>query len=128
MILRLSCLRSCASSYLNCRGGDHALPHWVLSNHKPRFYIVCCSRIGTLPLHKGALVHSPRMQQSHKPIVRIDAARLDVESVLLIALFGEVLLDGPRPRPNGRIFDRDLVLEGVRPGALPALDEMQILP
>src|SRR5262249_17910616 len=44
-----------------------------------------------------------------------------------IALQGEFLLDGPGPRPHRRIFDRDLVGEGLWSRARPSLDEMQVL-
>src|SRR5260370_35200141 len=67
------------------------------------------------------------MQQPRETKVAFEAARLGIQSVLLVALPGELLLDGPRPRPHGRIFDRDLVGEGLWPGACPALDQVQVL-
>src|SRR6266478_8462691 len=67
------------------------------------------------------------MQQPRQAIVSFDAAWLVINSVLLLALFRELLLDGPRPRPHGRIFDRDHVREGLWPGARPALNKVQVL-
>src|ERR1700730_715800 len=56
------------------------------------------------------------MQQHRQAIVSFDTARPVINSVLLVALLGELLLDGPWPRPDGRIFNRDLVFEGLWPG------------
>src|SRR2546423_3753085 len=67
------------------------------------------------------------MQQPWETIIALDAARLGIQSVLLVALTAELLLDGPRPRPNGRIFNRDLVREGRWPSARPALNQVQVL-
>ena len=62
-----------------------------------------------------------------RPIIALNAARLVIDPIFLVALPGEVLLDGPRPRPHGRILDHRLVGEGLWPGACPALDQMQVL-
>src|SRR5262249_49512275 len=59
--------------------------------------------------------------------VSLDTARLVIDPVLLLALLGEVLLDGPGLSPHGRIFDQDLVGKGLWPGARPALDQVQVL-
>src|ERR1700680_4110209 len=67
------------------------------------------------------------MQQPRETKVAFEATWLDIEPVLLVALSAELLLDGPRPRPHGRIFDRDFVREGPRPGARPALNQAQVL-
>src|SRR5260370_41718246 len=67
------------------------------------------------------------MQQPRETKVAFEAARPGIQSILLVALSAELLLDGPRPRPHGWIFDRDLVREGPWPGARPALDQMQVL-
>src|SRR5258705_8192034 len=67
------------------------------------------------------------MQQPRQAIISFEAARLVINSVLLLALLGEFLLGGPRTRPHRRIFDRDGVFEGLRPGARPTLDQMKIL-
>src|SRR5260370_34146085 len=84
-------------------------------------------RIGTSAFRKGALFRAPSVQQSRQAIVSFDAARLVIDSVLLVALPGELLLGGPGPSPHNRIFARDLVREGLRPGARPALNEVQVL-
>src|SRR5260370_14167939 len=67
------------------------------------------------------------MQQPRETKVAFEAARLGIQSILLVALSAELLLDGPRPRPHSRIFDRDLVRDGVWSDARPALDEVQVL-
>src|SRR5215470_3273658 len=66
------------------------------------------------------------MQQPRKTKVSLDAARLGVNSVLLIALSGELLLGGPRPCPHSRVFDSDLVCKRVRSGRRPTLDQVQV--
>src|SRR5262244_793650 len=80
----------------------------------------------TPSLRKSELFDPPSMQQSRETKVSLDAARLGVNSVLLIALAGELLLGGPRPCPHGRIFDGNLVCERVRPRQRPALDQVQV--
>src|SRR6266478_8114684 len=67
------------------------------------------------------------MQQPRQTIVAFNAARLGIESVLLLALPGELLLDGPRTRPQGRVFDCNFVGEGPWAGTGPTLDQVQIL-
>src|SRR5712691_12486912 len=67
------------------------------------------------------------MQQPRETIIAFEAARLGINSILLVALPAELLLDGPGPDPHGRIFDRDLVGEGHWSRARPSLNEMQVL-
>src|ERR1700678_2722715 len=111
-----------------CRSsGAGALLQRILLNGQHATDVVLGSRIGTSSLRKGALFHTPSMQQPRQAIVSFDAARLVINSVLLVALPGELLLGRPWPRPHGRIFDRDRVLEGLWPGARPALDQVQVL-
>src|SRR5262249_42133967 len=83
--------------------------------------------IVTAPLRKGYVFRAPSMQQPRETVVAFEAARLGIQSVLLVALSAELLLDFPRLRPHGRIFDRDLVGKGPWPGARPALDQVQVL-
>src|ERR1700722_19058056 len=83
--------------------------------------------MGASSPRKGEVLHAPSMQQPRETLVALDAARLVVNPVLLVALPAELLLDRPGLGPHGRIFDRDLVGEALRPGAGPALDEMQVL-
>src|SRR5262249_54466268 len=66
--------------------------------------------------------HQPRMA-----IVSFDAARLVIYSVFPLVLSGELLLDGPRPRPHRRILDRDGIFERIGAGPHPTLNEVQIL-
>src|SRR5215831_3815135 len=78
-------------------------------------------------MRKSKVFDPPSVEQTGKALIAFDAARLGVESVLIVTLSGEFLLDGPGPGPHGRIFDRDLVGEGHWPRARPSLNEMQVL-
>src|SRR5258707_15076932 len=80
----------------------------------------------TSSLRKGELFRTRSPHQSRQTIVSFDAAGLVIKSVLLIALLGELLAGSPGLSPHRRIFDRDNVLERGRPGARPALDQMQV--
>src|SRR6202043_4012860 len=84
---------------------------WNLSIYKGPRVVPACGII-TSSLRKGDVFHAPSMQQPRETKVAFEAARLGIQSVLLVALSAELLLDGPRPRPHGLIFDRDLVREG----------------
>src|SRR6266566_7826641 len=89
--------------------------------------VVFCCRVRTSSLRKGEVFHARSQQQRREGIVSFDATRFVIRSVFLVALFGELLFDGPWPRPHGRIFDRDDVLERGRPGPRPTLDQVQVL-
>ncbi len=89
--------------------------------------VVLGCRIRTSSLRKGKLFHAPPVQQPWQAIVSFDAARLIINSVLLVALLSELLLDSPRLYPHGRVLDGDLVFEGVGAGPRPALDQVQVL-
>src|SRR5580658_4981197 len=104
-----------------------ALLQRILLNGQHATDVVVGSRIGTSSLRKGALFHAPAMEQPGQAIVSLDAARLVINSVLLLALPSEFLLGSPWLRPHGRIFDRNLVCEGLRVGARPPLDQVQVL-
>src|ERR1700722_14595929 len=78
----------------------------LLNAHKIRG-IVFRRRIGTSSLRKGEVFHPRRQHHRRERVVSLDAARLVINSVFLLALPGELLLDDPGPRPHGRIFDRD---------------------
>src|ERR1700692_716350 len=82
-----------------------ALPQRISLGGQNTAYVVHSSRVRASSLRKGALFHAPSMQQPWQAIVALDAARLVINSVVLVALPGELLLDGPRPSPHGRIFD-----------------------
>src|SRR2546426_5804758 len=51
-------------------------------------------RIRTSSLRKGQLFHAPPVQEPWEAIVSFDTAGLIINSVLLLALLGELLLDG----------------------------------
>src|SRR5437016_4425007 len=89
--------------------------------------VVFCRRVRTSPFRIGELLGAPSPQQPRKAIVPFDAARLVIGSVFLVALPGELLLDGPRSRPHRRIFDRHGIFERGRAGPCPALNQMQVL-
>src|SRR5690348_14993714 len=80
-----------------------------------------------MPLRKGELLDSSCLHQGGQSIISFDATRLVINPVFLIALLGELLLDGPRTSPHGRVFDGDLVLQRLGSGARPTLDEMQVV-
>src|SRR6201990_2337097 len=84
-------------------------------------------RIRTSPFRKSGLFHAPSMQKSRESVVAFNAPWFGINPVLLVALLAELLLDGPRPGPHRRILDRGLVGECCRPGARPALDQVQVL-
>jgi hypothetical protein len=84
------------------------------------------SGVRTPALGIGELLDPPSMQQSRQPKVSLDAARLRINSVLRIALAGELLLGGPRPCPLRWIVDRDLVAERPGPRPRPTLDQVQV--
>ncbi len=86
------------------------------------------SRVGTLSLCKCGFGHALSAHQPRGGIVPFNAARLVINSVLLLVLPAEILLYRPWPRPHGWIFDSDDVFECVRPGARPALQQVQIFP
>src|SRR5258708_37457662 len=67
------------------------------------------------------------MNDPRETIVSLDATRLGIKSVVLVALPGELFPDGPWPRPYGRIFDRDIIFERARRGTPPAFNQVQVL-
>src|SRR5215471_15313948 len=106
---------------------NRALPQRIVLQQKTTLYAVDGFRIGTSSLRKGELFHARSTQQPWEAVVSFNTARLVIKSVVLVALFGELFLDGPGPGPNGRIFDRHGIFERGRRGPRPALDEMQVL-
>src|SRR5260370_41357787 len=99
----------------------------MVANGLPPADVVLGSRIGAASLREGALFHAPAVQQPRQPEVSLDAARLVINPVVLVALSGELLLHGPWSGPHGRIFDQGLVGKGPWPGARPAFDQVQVL-
>src|ERR1700674_690378 len=104
-----------------------ALLQWILFNADKICGVVFCCRVRTASLQKGEVFRARSQQQRRKGIVSFNATRLVIRFVFLVALFGELLFNGPWPRPHGRIFDCDHVLERGWPGPRPALDEVQVL-
>src|SRR5215831_8583568 len=105
------------------------VPGGPLCERKQRVVrVVYGGRIGTSPFRKSGLFHASSMQKSRESVVAFNAAWFGINPVLLVALLAQLLLDGPRPHPHRRILDRDLVGERRRPGARPALYEVQVLP
>src|SRR5262245_27645262 len=103
------------------------LPQRLVIEYKAILHGVPGCRIRTSSLRKGALFHAPSMNDARETIVSLDAPRLGIKSVVLVALPRELFPDCPWPRPHGRIFDGDFILERARSGTGPALDEMQVL-
>src|SRR4029453_851476 len=89
--------------------------------------VVLGGRVWAAPFRVGGLLHARSANKPWMAVVSFDAARLVIEPVVLVALLCELLLDGPGPGPHGRIFDRNDVFKRVRPGPLPALDQVQVL-
>ena len=83
-------------------------------------------RIGTSSLGKGRLFRADSPQQPRKAVVSFDAAWLGINSVVLVALLGELLADGPRLGPLGRIFEGNDIFKRGRAGPRPALHQMQV--
>src|SRR5439155_10713110 len=67
------------------------------------------------------------MQQPWETIVSFDAARLGVNSVLLVVLPDEILLGGPWPCPHRRVFNGHGIFKRGRTGPGPTLDQVQVL-
>src|SRR5258708_7388419 len=93
----------------------------VFDAHKVCSDVSCC-RVRASFLRKSEFVGAYSPHQSGEAIVSFVAARLVIDSVLLLALPGELLLDSPGPRPHGRILDRDRIFERIWPRARPAFD------
>src|SRR5712671_224422 len=100
----------------------------ILLNARSADSLVFCHWVGTSSLRKGGLFHARSTHQPRKGIISLDATRLVIDSIFLLALPGELPLDGPWPHPHGRIVDRDLISNLSRAGARPAFDHMQVLP
>src|SRR5258708_3984251 len=73
--------------------------------------VVLCRRVRAPTLRKRELLGAGSPHQPRQAIVSFDAAGLVVKPVVLVALPGELLADGPSLGPHRRIFDGDDVLE-----------------
>src|ERR1700686_1607113 len=109
-------------------GGALPQREQIIIRYETGLHGIPSCRIGTSSLHKGALFHAPSMNYPRETIVSLNAARLVIKSVILVALPGELLLGGPRPRPHGRIISCHGVFERRRSGPCPTLHQMQVLP
>src|ERR1700730_11015514 len=74
-----------------------ALPQRLVIKYEAILHGVPGRRIRTSSLRKVALFHAPSMNNPRQTIVSLDATRLGVKSVVLVALPGDVLLGGPWP-------------------------------
>src|SRR5262249_38985842 len=119
--------RGCKSARGRALAPPPRLLQRILLNGQPRPYAAQGPRIRASSLRKSTLLCAPSVQQPRQAVIPFDAARLVVDSVLLAALPGELLLGGPGLGPHGRIFDRDLVGKRLWPGARPPLDQVQVL-
>src|SRR6516162_3731647 len=108
------------------RPDDPGLLEWTRIPHDSFDAVPGC-RIRTSSFCKCTLFDSPPVQQPWQAKISFIAARLVINSVLLIALPREVYLRGPGPSPDRGILDGDRVFERGRAGAGPALDEVQVL-
>src|SRR5215475_9753835 len=107
------------------RPGTDRLPQRILLKNKTADATdaVPGCRIGTSSLRKCAIFHASSMEQPREAKVSFDTARLGIKPVLLVALHGEFLYDGPWPGPYRWIFDGDPVFERGRARSRPALDQ-----
>src|SRR5215470_5567191 len=94
---------------LGARQTSRALIQRILPNRLHPTDGVLGSRVGAAALREGPLLHAPSVQQSRQAVVSLEAARLVINPVLLVALPGELLLHGPWSSPHCRILDQDLV-------------------
>src|SRR5215475_11647335 len=103
------------------------LPQWIVfDTHEIRSIVFCCRmRAATLLIRDFFGARSAH--QARMAVISFDAARLGVEPVRFLALPGELLLNGPRTSPHGRIFDGHDVFQRGRAPARPTLDQMKVL-
>ena len=74
------------------------------------------------------LLDRPRAgQRPYHAEIALMTAGLFVDTIRLVALHLELLDDGPRSCPDGRVLERRDHLKGVRAGAGPTFNDMQIL-
>src|SRR5258708_34854352 len=79
------------------------LPQRIVLQQKTTFYAVDGSWIGTSSLRKGEFFRARSAQQPRRAIVSFHAARLVIESVVLVARLCSLFLDGPALGAHGRI-------------------------
>src|SRR5580704_8179333 len=108
-------------------GGAAVLLERILLDAHEVGGIVLGGRAWAAALRKRQVLDPRRPQHGREGIVSFDAAWLVIDPVLLLALSGELLADGPGSRPHGRVLDGHHVFERVRAGPGPALDQVQVL-
>src|SRR5260370_37022066 len=81
------------------------LPQRLVIKYETILHGVPGRRISTSSLRKGALFHASSVNYPRETVVSLDTTRLGIKSVVLVALPGELFLDGPRPRPPSGIFN-----------------------
>src|SRR5262249_18272911 len=96
-------------------------------SYEGRGAILGC-RIRASTLRKRLILNAGSPQQPGEAVISLDAPRLVINSVLLIALLGELLLYGPWSRPYRLIFDGHDVHERSWSGPRRAFNQMQVLP
>src|SRR6516164_8693154 len=80
----------------------------VFDTHEIRRLVFRC-RVRAATLLVRGFFGARSAHQARKAVISFDATRLGIEPVGFLALPGELLLDGPRTRPHGRVFDgRDI--------------------
>src|SRR6478736_7222190 len=83
------------------------LLQWIFFDaHEIRGDVFRC-RVRTFSFRKVEFLRAQSVHQPRKTIVSFVAARLVIDSVLLLALLGEFLADGPWPGPHRWILDGD---------------------
>src|SRR5215468_4695789 len=103
-----------------------SLQRIVFNAHKIRG-AVFCRRVRASALRIGEFFHARSPHKARETIVSFDAAWLVIKSVVLVALPGELLLDGPSPSPHRRIFDGHDIFKRGWSDPRPALDQVQVL-
>src|SRR5215469_8273058 len=116
------------SRFIMCRSSRTPSAQWVFVQQKAALFAIVGGAIRAFALGKQRLFHPPSVQDSWQPEISLDAARLGIDAVFLVALFGEFLFHCPRMRPHRRVFDRHLIRQAPRTRACPAFNQMQILP
>src|SRR5690349_4445932 len=82
----------------------------LLNAHEVRG-VVLGGRVGAMPLRERKVLHAGRLHHRREREISLQAARLVIDPVGLVALAGPFLLDGPGPRPHGRVLDHRHVFQ-----------------
>src|SRR5215471_7682066 len=82
----------------------------VFYPHEIRGPVPCCG-VRAARLRKRKLFHARSPQQPRQTVISLDAARLSIHSILLVAQLNVILLGSPRAYPHGRIVNCHSVFE-----------------